>query len=161
MYIWTEECHILNLDHYARVTVNKRDGNVYELLAIAAPVSTSGVATVIARFDNVLDAEYANCLLFKALMAHAGAWDTTAVDSLSQKWEFVKNDVNYAEDKHVVDLLTRSEMRVTGLQEVTIFYSSECHQKMKNSLHESQQAVREELDLDVDIKWEPTDDIPW
>ena len=60
-----------------------------------------------------------------------------------------------------MDLLTHSEMRVTGLQEVTILYSSEIHQKNPGAIHDLRQQIEEKLALDVDIKWKATDDIPW
>ena len=87
MYIWTEDQQILNLDRYTRVTPGYMGDNLYGLIAIDAPESAKMPRTVIVRFDNELDAKYANCLLFKALIDHAGAWDATAVDSLSQKWK--------------------------------------------------------------------------
>ena len=161
MYIWTKDHQILNLDHYARVTVNQREGYVYELLAIDAPESTRGGRTVIAQFSSWVDAEYANCLLFKALIDHAGAWDATAITPLSQQWENVKEFFSDHNEKLITDLLTHSEIRVTGLQEVTILYSKECDQKLKDSLRRSQREVEGELELGVDIKWEPTEDIPW
>ena len=161
MYIWTKDHQILNLDHYARVTVNQRDGNVYELLAIDAPESTRGLSTVIAHFNSWLDAEYANCLLFKALIDHAGAWDATAITPLSQQWEEVKDFFSDHNEELITDLLTHSEISVTGLEEVTISYSKECDQKLKDSLRYSQREVEGELELGIDIKWVATDDIPW
>ena len=53
------------------------------------------------------------------------------------------------------------KISVMGLEEVTISYSKECDQKLKNSLRHSQREVEGELDLGVDIKWVATDDIPW
>ena len=53
------------------------------------------------------------------------------------------------------------KISMTGLEEVTISYSKECDQKLKNSLRHSQREVEGELDLGVDIKWVATDDIPW
>ncbi len=58
-------------------------------------------------------------------------------------------------------LLTHSEMRVPGLQGVTILYSNEIHQKNPEAIHGVRQQIEEKLALDVDIKWEPTDDIRW
>ena len=160
MYIWTKDQQILNLDHYARVTVGPMGENVFALFAIDTPESRGASKTYIALFDNELDAKYANCLLFKALIAHAGAWDATAVDLLSQKWEDAKN-VNDAGDDLFVALLAHSEMRVTGLQEVTISYSNEIHQKNPGTIYRLRKQIKEKLALDVDIKWHPTDDIRW
>lgn len=123
MYIWTEDLDILNLDHYAQVTVRFHGATSHSLSALHPSKSGRPKETIIARFADKLDANYANCLLFKALMDHAGAWDVTAIVPLSRKWELVNTFFKDSEPR-VADLLTRCKISVTGLQEVTILSGS-------------------------------------
>ena len=163
MYIWTVDHQILNLDQYTRVDVVERRPNLHTLSAFSTPrnSSTEPFGTLIARFDNEVDANYARSLLFKSLMDHTGAWDASAVPRLSDEWQKVKN--HFKDDLLIWDVLRRSEIRVTGLEEVTILYARECDSQLPKSLPSSKQKVGEKLDeqLSIDVKWEASDDIEW
>ena len=160
MYIWTEDHEILNIDHYAQVKVSFISDNNYTLSAFTSSESNTPYGKPIARFSNKLDADYAQSLLFKALMGSTGAWDATAILHLSRKWEFV-NKFFSDSDPNVWDLLRHCEIRVTGLEELTILYSSECESRLPNSLRTSKEEIEDKLELDVDIKWQLTDEIEW
>lgn len=163
MYIWTVDHQILNLDNYARVDVVQLTGNHYALSAFSTRGSSSKevYGTQIARFNSEADARYARCLLFKSIMDRAGAWDASAIPVLSNEWENVKD--HFKDDLNIWDLLRRSEISVTGLEEVTILYSRLCESELPNSLSNSKKKVEEKLNdqLAIDIKWEPSDDIKW
>ena len=163
MYIWTVDHQILNLDRYTRVDVVERRPNQHALSAFSTPrdSSTDPYGTLIARFNNEVDARYARCLLFKSLMDHAGVWDANAIPLLSDEWQTVKD--HFKDDPEIWDLLRHSEISVTGLEEVTILYSSLCESQLPNSLPNSKKKVKEKLSeqLSIDIKWMASDDIEW
>ena len=161
MYIWTVDHQILNLDQYTRVDVVSLQHNLYTLSAFNTPRNSSidPYGTLIARFDNEVDANYARSLLFKSLMDHTGAWDASAVPFLSDEWQNVKD--HFKDDPNIWDLLRHSEISVTGLEEVTILYARECDSRLPNSLPNSKKEVGEKLNeqLSIDVKWEASDDI--
>ena len=163
MYIWTVDHQILNLDQYTRVDVVQRSAKHYTLSAFNTPrnSSTEPYGTLIARFNSEADANYARSLLFKGLMDHTGAWDASAIPVLSDDWQNVKD--HFKDDPEIWDLLRHSEIRVTGLEEVTILYSRACDSQLPKSLPNSKKEVGEKLNdqLSIDVKWEASDDIEW
>ena len=163
MYIWTVDHQILNLDRYTRVDVVSVRHNLHRLSAFDTPRESSKdpYGTLIAGFDNEVDANYARSLLFKGLMDHTGAWDASAVPRLSDEWQKVKD--HFKDDLNIWDVLRHSEVRVTGLEEVTILYARECESQLPKSFPNSKKEIGKKLNeqLSIDIKWEPTDDIEW
>ena len=161
MYVWTIDNQILNLDHYTRVDVVERRANDYSLSAFdtAKPKFDDPLGITIARFNNESDAKYSRCLLFNALMSKSGAWDASAIILLSDVWEGVKKHFS-GETNIRWGLLEKAELSVTGLDEVTITYASQCDSQL-SQLNDYKKKVGDKLaeELSVDVKWQPSDEI--
>ena len=163
MYIWTVENVILNLEHFKRVDVVNTSGNNYSVKALTTDTAfdTRGGATI-ARFNNEADGEYCRCLLFNALVSHAGAWDATAIKPLTEIWQDIKK--HFSSDVIIGDdLLQNSDISVTGLNEVTITYPVELKITLKANLEKHQNTVEEKLTEaealpSFDIKWKSSDE---
>lgn len=162
MYVWTTDNKILNLDHYARVDVVEHRANDYSLSAFDTPKPKfdDPVGITIAKFNNEADAKYSRCLLFNALMSKAGAWDASAIPLISDVWEEVK--AHFSSDTNIRwGLLEKAEISVTGLDEMTITYSSECENQLGSNINNYKKTVSKKLSevLGVDIKWKSSDEI--
>ena len=162
MYIWTENHEIINFDHYARVDIHPvgEEYTLYIFVKGHRNVEPRDNGIVIAKFKHEVDAKYSRCLLFNALMDKAGVWDATAIVNISEIWGKVIKDMNLVsnvECKGVFhqDFLADAEIDITGLDEITITYSS--NYDRNKILDDCKKLVEEKLKdelFQVDIIWE-------
>ena len=153
MYIWTTGQEILNLDNYKKVDVYFLSHNSHLLYA-----GDPSDKTTIAIFSNEADAMYAQCLLFKGLMEGAKAWDASAVPLLSDIWETQKKRLS--SQRHIrMEFLEHLEISVTGLDEVTLIYSSKWERELGSVIEDYKKQVGTQLQdkLSMDVKWKVSD----
>ena len=163
MYIWTTEQQILNLDNYKRIDVVYERQDRYWLSAHDTPKTTSKdvFGILIASFDNRTDAMFARCLLFKGLMDRAGAWDASSIPLLSDIWEIWETQKkHFSSQRHIrMEFLEHLEISVTGLDEVTLIYSSKWERELGSVIEDYKKQVGTQLQdkLSMDVKWKVSD----
>lgn len=168
MYVWTMDNKIINLDHYPRIDIlewRTESGlnNYYVYAFSSSKVNYSAVipeGDAIAGFTNRLDAKYTLGNLFTAITIKAGSWDAKSVEKLSNIWTDVLN--HFYSDNAIGQILLKGVfISVTGFDEITITYSSQCHDvlnEISNCKKQIEQKLKERLHS-IDIKWQPSDNI--
>ena len=168
MYIMTKDKGIINLDCYPRIDVFTKNNNCYLLCAFSKLEANAEPrdGVIIAEFDKKENADYTFRSLSKAITVNKPTWDVGAVELLSDLWDQVKEQL--PSDVVPPDVLENLELKVSGLNEVTIIYPSNFDSKVGTYITENDKKkvegkltevlkAKSSVDVEWRVEWESSD----